>query len=114
MATIIRNGQEIKLTNEEIRSIIQEEHRNDVRFEYEQAVQVAEEDDMISFAGYADCEFSDYSSEADAREDFIDKLTDDFLEEEEMYERDPHSFRSHDYEEDVLDLANDLGYMKGV
>jgi len=109
--TIKRDGKIYKLTDEEIRSIIAAEHKKDVRYEYEEAVKRCEEEDWISFASWNECEFGTYSSENDAREDFIDKLTEDYIENEDLYERNPHQLYNHDFEEDVMDFAKDCDYL---
>ena len=111
MATIIRDGKPITLTAEEIRSVLQDEHRTAVRLMYEDAVKECEEEGWISFDGWASVSFGSYSSAEDARSDFIEKLTEDYIEEEELYERDPEHYRRYmDYTDDVLDLAEDLEY----
>lgn len=111
MATITREGKTITLTDEEIRSILHDEHRTAIRFMYEDAVKECEEEKWISFSPYFDCEFAEYVSEADARADFIEKLTDDYIEADELYERDPEHYRRYtDAIDDVLKLAEDFGY----
>jgi len=112
MYTINRDGKDIILTDEEVRDILRREHEEDIRYEYENAVQFAEEEKQISFDSWQECDFAGYESEADARADFIEKLTEDYLEQEELYERDPNGFRAHDFNDDVLELAEDLGYRK--
>ena len=110
--TIMREGKPITLTDEEIRSIVADEHRSGIRYNYEDAVKECEEEGWIRFDSFADTEAgATYTSEDDARSDFIEKLTDDYIEQEELYDRDPEHFRNYpDYTEDVLTLAEDFGY----
>ena len=111
MTPSIKN-EKIVLTDEEVRSVLSEHHRTGIRYQYEDAVSECESEGWISFESWSSTEIgAEYSSEADARNDFIEKLTDDYLESEELYERDPEHFRSYpDYTEDVLELAEDFGY----
>lgn len=102
----------ITLTDEEIRSIVQEEHRKDIRYEVEQTVQVAEEDGIISFSCWASVPFSEYTSEEDARSDFIDMVTNGILENEKLYDHNPSPF-SYNYDDEVYDEAKYCGYLKG-
>lgn len=111
MTSITRNGEQIALTAEEIRSIMEKEHRTAIRFMYEDAVKDCEEEGWISFSTWNDVGFATYASEEDAKADFIEKLTDDYIEQEKLYERDPEHFRSYkDYDSDVLALAEDFDY----
>lgn len=112
--TITRNGMEIVLTADEIRSLIADEHKKDIRYEVECATKQMEEDGEISFNDYETVGFADYSSSDDARSDFIDKLTEDILEREEMYSNDSSDHVTHDFTNEVLDFADDIGYRKGV
>lgn len=111
---IMRDGKKITLTDEEIRSLMAEEHKKDIRYEYEFAVQIAEEDGLISFDNWETVGFAEYKSIDDARSDFIDKLTEDYLETEYLYERDPSGFRQHDFSNDVYELAKDLDYGREI
>ena len=115
MATIIRNGQQIELTAEEIRQIRIEEHTNDIRYEVEEAVTRAEEDDIISFDSWADCPCADYENRDDARSDFIEYIVEHILDEEDISEEHaPLGFRFvPDYDSEVTDTAEEFGYLKG-
>ena len=110
--TIMREGKPITLTAEEVRSIVADEHRSEIRYSYEDAVKECEEEGWICFDSFANTEAgATYDNEDDARSDFIEKLTDDYIEQEELYDRDPEHFRNYpDYTEDVLTLAEDFGY----
>lgn len=114
MTTITRGNTTITLTAEEIHSIMQKEHRQEVYWKYEDAVKECEEEGWISFDSWAENESgAEYASLEDARSDFIEKLTGDYLEEEELYDRSPGHFRSYaDYDDDVLILAEYFGYKK--
>ena len=116
MATIIRNGQEITLTEEEIRQIRDEEHRNEHRYNIEEAVRIAEEDEQISFDSWEHCEVgSEYSSEEDARADFIEYILEHILDEEDIFSE--HAPVGHrycpNYDSEVYDTAEEFGYLKG-
>ena len=93
--TIERDGKTYELTDEEIRFIIAAEHEKDIRYEYAEAVSRCEEENWISFESWSECSFGTYASENEAREDFIDKLTEDYLEQEELYERMSEILRLH-------------------
>lgn len=111
MASIIRNNERIQLSDEEVRSIIAEEHEKDIRYEVEQALSVYEEDDVISFASY---DRSLFDSEADARADFIEAVTEHIIDMEDTDERTPpsHRFRAN-FDSEVYDTAELLDYLKG-
>lgn len=110
--TITRNGIEIKLTDDEIRSAARESHIADLRYEIETALHIEEEEGTVSFSTRAECGFADYSSESDARSDFVENLVSDYTEQEEMYDRDPSSIYGHNFTDDVLALADDFGYLQ--
>ena len=114
MATIIRNGQQIELTEEEIRQIRDEEHRKDIRYEVEEALRLAEENEDISFDSWQECPCADYESQADAREDFINEITEKILNDEDiMEEHAPDGYRyCPDYDSEVYDTAKDYGYLR--
>ncbi len=109
--TIKRDGKTYELTDEEIRFIIAAEHEKDIRYEYAEAVSRCEEENWISFESWSECSFGTYSSENEAREDFIDKLTEDYLEQEELYERNPNQLYNYDFDEDVIDFAKDCDFL---
>ena len=116
MATIIRNGQQIELTEEEIRQIRDEEHRNDIRYEIEEAIARAVEEEQISFDSWEHCEVgAEYSSEEDARADFIEYILEHILDEEDTFsEHAPVGHRySANYDSEVIDTAEEFGYLKG-
>lgn len=109
MNTIYRNGIAIELTDEEVRSIREDEHRKDIEYEFTEAVSRCLDEGWISFSDWSKSG-SEYSSEDDARTDFIAKLTEDYLEQEELYEYSPLRLHNHDFDSDVMDLAPDFGY----
>ena len=112
---IIRDGKEIELTDDEIRSIVQDEHEKDVRYNVECALEAYEEDGVISFDNWADVTYAEYESRDAARSDFIECVVEHILEMEDIHdERAPVGHRySPDYDSDVYDTAEDLGYLKG-
>ena len=112
MATIIREGKHFTLTEEELLAIRQEEHRQDIRYEYEEAVRLCEEEGWISFSTWDDGNHCEWDSEDDYRQGIIDYLTDSYLEAEYLYDRDPDGYRSHDFTDDVLFTAEDEGIRK--
>ena len=111
---IMRDGNAYTLTDLEILSVRKEEHRKDIRCAYDDAVQICEDNEWISFASWADGNHGEYCSEDDFRSDYIDKLTEDYLDREDLYDYDPDGFRSHDYVADVLDFATDEDIRKDV
>ena len=116
MASITRNGHRIELTDEEVRQIRDEEHRNDIRYEIEEAISRAVEDEQISFDSWEHNEVgAEYSSEEDARSDFIEYILEHILDEEDtMTEHAPPSHRFNpDYDSEVIDTAEEFGYLKG-
>lgn len=114
MNSIIRNGNEIQLTDEEVRSIVENEHEKDVRYEVEQSLSTYEEDGVISFDDWQSVGFAEYSSREDARNDFIEYIVEHILEMEDNDERTPRSHRYvTNFDSEVYDTAEDLGYLKG-
>ena len=112
MATIIRKNEEITLTVEEVRSIQQEAHLTYLHYGVEDAVARAEEFDMISFSNYEECDFDDLTSEDEARSVFIDYTVDYIVQTEELYDCGPRSYSDTEFENYVLDCANDLNFRK--
>ena len=112
MTSIIRNDKEIVLTDEEIRSIQQKEHLTYLRYRVEDAVARAEEFDMISFSNYEECDFDDLTSEDEARSVFIDYTVDYIVQTEELYDCDPRSYSDMEFENYVIDCADDLNFRK--
>lgn len=110
MATIIREGKEIKLTEEEIRSIVHDEHVSDIRYEIECALSIEEEEGTISFDSFASCPCGDYASPSDAREDFIEECIETILQQEELYDRSPYTY-SYNYTDLVLETAKDWEFL---
>ena len=109
MASIIRNGITITLTDAEVLAIRKEEHRQDVMFDVEQEVLVQEEDGWISFSSWEESG-QEYASSDDARADFIEYVTDSIIETEEMYDQDPTGYRCN-LRETVGDYAGEMGYI---
>lgn len=109
--TIIRNGTEIKLTDEEIRAVIRSAHTDTIRSEVETALTEAEENEWISFDSWQDCPCADYLSEQDARADFIEYIVESVLESEENDYCYPSRYVP-DYPSLVSDFAEDLGYWR--
>jgi len=103
------NGETVTLTNKELDFIREHLHKADVLAEVENAVKCAEDNGDVSFASFADCYFAHYSSEEDARADLIEYVADSIIEEDNLYERNPDPFIK-DYEEVVLETAEDLGF----
>ena len=108
---IIRNGIKIKLTDDEIRSVLRSKHTEEIRFEVEDAMKEAEENGWISFDSWQDCPFADYSSESDAREDFIEYIIEHVLESEENDYCYPDRYIPN-YGDLVADNADDFGYWR--
>lgn len=116
MASIVRNGQTIVLTDEEVRQIRDEEHRNDIRYEIEEAIARAIEDEQISFDSWEHNEAGvEYSSEDDARSDFVEYILEHILDEEDtMSEHASPDYRFvPNYDSEVIDTAEEFGYLKG-
>ena len=112
MATIKRNGTEIKLTDEEVRSILEEKHLEDLRYEIEEQLNLDEDNGFIRFDTWKECECAEYASAHDAREDFIEKCIEDALETEDIYGYSP-TFHAPDIEGIVKDNAEYLGFWRG-
>ena len=110
MATIIREGKEIRLTDEEVRSIVHDEHVADIRYEIECALSFEEEDGTVSFDSFASCPCGDYASPSDAREDFIEECVQTILQQEDYYDHTPYTY-SYDYTEIVLSTAEDMDFL---
>lgn len=94
MASIIRNGVTITLTDEEIRLIRQDEHLKDVEYDVRDEVNKAEENGDISFDNWADCPCGGYSSADDEREDLIATIVEDIIDKEELYDHDPNGYHA--------------------
>lgn len=110
MATIMRNGTKIELTPDEIHCIMQEEHRKDVAYEVECEVEMQEGEGWISFESWEESG-QEYDSSSDARADFIERITADIIEREELYDNDPNGYHA-DVPDIVTDFARDMGYAK--
>ena len=99
-----------ELTEEELFAIRKEEHKKDVAYDVETEVDNGVDDGWLSFEDWTEsgCE---YASAKDARYDFIDKLVEDILEREYIYERDPYGYR-YDLTDRVIEFATDMGYFR--
>ena len=105
---IIREGKRITLTPEELLEITRDEHRKDVEIDVEDEVALQVDEGWISFDSWAECGSEDADAD-DARTDFIARIVEDILEQEELYDRDPHGYRP-DIESLVAYYAKDMGF----
>jgi len=111
MASIIRNGQVIDLTPEEVARIRKEEHIADIRFDVEQEVECQEGNDWLDFSDWSE-NGQDYKSSDEARADFIEYVVESIIEKEELYDEDPDGYRAN-IGDIVSDLADEMGYWRG-
>lgn len=82
--------------------------------EIESALADAENDGEVNFDSFATVGFGDYVSADDARADFVEKLIEDIIDREELYDHDPDGYHVSDYYGEVIDFADDCGYRKEV
>lgn len=103
------DGTTVVLTDNEWQEIRTFANVETLRRQVEFAVQTAEESNWISFENWHNVGFADYSSEDDARSDFIDKIIEDITDRDELYNRDPVHTDDEIFN-DVVDTAKDFGY----
>ena len=96
------------LSPEELRSVKAQLHRQDIRSHVLDAVTDAEDLELISFRDFASCDFDNVADEESFRSAFVDYVTDEIIQCEELYDRDPFSYTVRDFNTRVLDCAEDL------
>ena len=104
------DGSPVVLSAREIDTLRSYIENEELRSEVEYAVQCAEDNGEISFSGWQDVGYADYSSEEDARSDFVEKVVEDIVERDELYDRNPVHSEQEIYEY-VIDSARDYEWV---
>ena len=101
------DGSVVVLTVREVDALRDYVMQESLRSEVEYAVKNAEDNEDISFSRFADV--GDYSSEDDARADFVEHVVEGIVEADRDFDRNPCHSEQELYEI-VLDYARDDGW----